>query len=112
LLPAEAEVHKRAIILFGCICRSGKTSTEWKIAERQLSIKNSKSKSWFIDIKRLFIKYGIGDPYGFLDTVLSKYQWKSLIKSKIHSYWISTISEVQCMQFIFFIEVPERILQN
>jgi hypothetical protein len=46
---AEAEVHKRAIILFGCICRSGKTSTEWKIAERQLSIKNSKSKSWFID---------------------------------------------------------------
>jgi hypothetical protein len=38
-----------------------KTSTEWKIAERQLSIKNSKSKSWFIDIKRLFIKYGIGD---------------------------------------------------
>jgi hypothetical protein len=80
--------------LFGCICRSGKTSTEWKIAERQLSIKNSKSKSWFIDIKRLFIKYGIGDPYEFLDTVLSKYQWKSLIKSKIHSYWISTSSEI------------------
>jgi hypothetical protein len=26
--------------------------------------------------------------------VLSQYQWKSLIKSKIHSYWISTISEV------------------
>jgi hypothetical protein len=59
LLPAEAEVHKRAIIWFGCICRSGKTSTEWKIAERQLSIKNSKSKSWFIDIRRLFIKYGM-----------------------------------------------------
>ena len=70
LLPAEAEVHKRAIIWFGCICRSGKTSTEWKIAERQLSIKNSKSKSWFIDIKRLFIKYGIGDPYEFLDTAI------------------------------------------
>jgi hypothetical protein len=48
LLPTEAEVHKRAITLFGCICRSGKTSTEWKIAERQLSIKNSKSKSWFV----------------------------------------------------------------
>ena len=29
-----------------------------------------------------------------MDTVLSKYQWKSLIKSKIHSYWISTISEI------------------
>ena len=94
LLPAEAEIHKRAIILYGCICRSSKTSTEWKIAECQLSIKSSKSKSWFIDIKRLFIKYGIGDPYEFLYTVLSKYQWKRLIKSKVHSYWISTISEV------------------
>ena len=51
LLPAEAEVHKRAIILFGCICRSGKTSTEWKIAERQLSIRerpfNLKGGLWF-----------------------------------------------------------------
>jgi hypothetical protein len=36
----------------------------------------------------------IGDPYEFLDTMLSKHQWKNLIKSKIHSYWISTISEV------------------
>ena len=26
--------------------------------------------------------------------MLSKHQWKSLIKSKIYSYWISTISEV------------------
>jgi hypothetical protein len=43
LLPAEAEVQKRAIILFGCICRSGKTSTEWKIAERQLQIPPSVS---------------------------------------------------------------------
>jgi hypothetical protein len=94
LIPAEAEIHKRAIILYGCIFRSGKTSTEWKIAERQLSIKSSKSKSWFIDITRQFMKYGIGDPYDFLDTVLIKYHWKSLIKSKIHSYWISTISEV------------------
>jgi hypothetical protein len=60
------------------------------IAERQLSIKNSKSKSWFIDIKRLFIKYGIGDPYEFLDTILSKHQWKSLIKSKIHGKSVSS----------------------
>jgi hypothetical protein len=78
LLPAEVEAHKRAIILFGCICRSGKTSTEWKIAERQLSIKNSKSKSWFIDIKRLFIKYGIGDPYEFLDTMQAYWNYYNI----------------------------------
>jgi hypothetical protein len=47
-----------------------------------------------IGILIISLMYGIGDPYVFLDTMLSKYQWKSLIKSKIHSYRISTISEV------------------
>ncbi|CAG2239659.1 unnamed protein product [Mytilus edulis] len=51
-LPAEAEIHKRAFTLFGNICRSGNTSMEWRIAERQLSIKNMKSNSWFIEIKK------------------------------------------------------------
>ena len=39
LMSAEAEIHKRAINLFGSICRLGNESTEWQIAERQLSIK-------------------------------------------------------------------------
>ena len=51
-LPAEAEIHKRAFTLFGNICRSGNTSMEWRIAERQLSIKNMNSNSWFIEIKK------------------------------------------------------------
>jgi hypothetical protein len=62
LMPAEAEIHKRAINLFEGICRSGNESTEWQIAERQLSIKNRKSNSWFIEIRKLFIQYRIDDP--------------------------------------------------
>ena len=72
LMPAEVEIHKRAINLFGSICRSGNESTEWQIAERKLSIKNRKSNSWFIDIRKLFIQYRIGDPYSYLTSPLSK----------------------------------------
>ncbi|CAC5418489.1 unnamed protein product [Mytilus coruscus] len=60
LLPAEAVIHKKALILFGSIWRAGYTSTEWKIAERQLGFKCIKSNSWFIAIKAIFLKYEIG----------------------------------------------------
>jgi hypothetical protein len=58
LLPIEAEIHIEAITLFGNITRSDRSSIEWRLAERQLQIKYS-SNSWFIDIKKICIKYGI-----------------------------------------------------
>ena len=93
LMPAEAEIHKTAINLFGSICRSGNESTEWQIAARKLSIKNRKSNSWFIEIRKLFIQYRIDDPYSYLSSLLSKTEWKTLIKKNINSYWISQITE-------------------
>jgi hypothetical protein len=93
LMPVEAEIHKRAINLFGIICRSGNESTEWQIAERQLSIKNRKNNSWFIEIRKLFIQYRIDDLYSYLSSSLPKTEWKTLIKIKINSYWTSQITE-------------------
>ncbi|XP_063436398.1 uncharacterized protein LOC134717834 [Mytilus trossulus] len=94
LLPAEAVIHKKALILFGSICRAGCTSTEWKIAERQLGIKCIKSNSWFIAIKAIFLKYEIGDPYiGLFDTTMSKMQWKNLVKQKVNIYWSNRIKQ-------------------
>ncbi|CAC5375426.1 unnamed protein product [Mytilus coruscus] len=91
-LPAEAEIHKRALILFGNICRSGKSSMKWRIAERQLSIKNMRSNSWFIEIKKLCLKYDIDDPYSFLVIPLSKLLWKKLISTKVNGYWEKRIN--------------------
>jgi hypothetical protein len=66
LLPVKAEIHKKALNLFGNICRSTQDSVEWRVAERQLGLKNMKSHSWFVDIKKLFIKYEHGNPYEYL----------------------------------------------
>jgi hypothetical protein len=43
LLPLEAEIHTKVFIMFGNITRAHKNSTEWKLAERQLHIKNAKN---------------------------------------------------------------------
>ena len=82
LMPAEAEIHKRAINLFGSICRSGNESTEWQIAE-QLYIKIRKSNSWFIEIRKLVIQYQICDSSSYLSSPLSNTEWKTFIKKKI-----------------------------
>ena len=93
LLPADAIIHKKALNLFGSICRGEETSTEWQLAERQLYIKGSKSNSWFNEIKQLFIKYELGDPYQSLYTSLSKLEWKKLIAKGVNSYWMVKVEQ-------------------
>jgi hypothetical protein len=41
--PLEAEIHTKVFTMFGNITRAHKNSTEWKLAERQLHIKNAKN---------------------------------------------------------------------
>ncbi|CAC5401533.1 unnamed protein product [Mytilus coruscus] len=94
LLPAEAIIHKKALILFGSICRADCTATEWKIAERQLGIKTLKSNSWFIALKTIFFKYGIQDPYTSLfDKTITKMKWKHIINQKVNTYWTERIQQ-------------------
>jgi hypothetical protein len=57
LLPIEAQIHIKAITLFGNITRSDRSSIEWRLTERQLQVKSYSSNSWFIDIKEICIKY-------------------------------------------------------
>jgi hypothetical protein len=79
LLPIEAEIHIKVLTFFGNITRSEHTSIEWRLAERQLQVKSYDSNSWFMDIRKICIKYDITDPYTYLENPLPKSQWKSLI---------------------------------
>ena len=45
-LPMEAEIHKRRLSLYGNIVRND--SIERELAYRQLAVKESTSKSWFV----------------------------------------------------------------
>ncbi|CAG2192046.1 unnamed protein product [Mytilus edulis] len=98
LLPAEAIIHKKALILFGSICRADCNATEWKIAERQLGLKTFKSNSWFIVLKTIFLKYGIQDPYTSLfDQTITKLKWKHMINQKVNTYWTERIQQDSLM---------------
>jgi hypothetical protein len=49
----------KVLTFFGNITRSEHTSIEWRLAERQLQVKSYDSNSWFMDIRKICIKYDI-----------------------------------------------------
>ena len=73
-IPLEAVIHSRALTLFGSICRLDESTVEKRLARRQLSVKSCAGNSWFVDIRRLCVRYSLADPYAILDCPPSKFQ--------------------------------------
>lgn len=90
-LPIEAQIHKKALLYFNNISNQKEESIEKKLARRQLSVKPNSSHSWFIEIKKILIKYDCQDPVYLLDNQISKNEWKSLIQKKINLHWWNNI---------------------
>ena len=44
--------------------------------EAELQVKSYDSNSWFVDIRKICIKYDIMDPYTYLENPLPKLEWK------------------------------------
>ena len=89
----EAVVHKRALTLFGSICRLGDDSMEKQLARRQLSFKSFSSHSWYIAIRKLLIMYDLPHPWDLLDDPPTKTRWKATVNKCVSEYWCSTIRE-------------------
>ena len=53
---------------FDNITRAKISSVEWKLADRQLLLKNGNSHSWFMDIKKICLKYDIQQCHQYLGT--------------------------------------------
>jgi len=85
LIPLTAELDKRALTLFGSICRMKESSTLNQLARRQLATKTLSSRSWFIYVYKLGLQYGI-DIISALDLKWSKQEWKSYIKHAVWSF--------------------------
>ncbi|CAC5422224.1 unnamed protein product [Mytilus coruscus] len=75
-LPIEAELNLKTLSLFGNITRADKSTIEWRLAETQLQLKTNQSNSWFIDIKKICLKYDIMYCQDFVNNPLGKFQWK------------------------------------
>ena len=58
-IPLEGAIYKRALSLFGNICRLEDTSIALRLTERQLMVKDNSSHSWYIAVKNIMRKYGL-----------------------------------------------------
>ena len=70
-MPIECVIHKRALVMFGSLCRLGEDSVEKRLAHRQLA-KSFESSSWFVAVRKLFIKYDLPDCWDVIDEPQSK----------------------------------------
>ena len=78
-IPIEAVVHKRALSLFGSICRLDETAAvEKQLARRQLAVKSIDSSSWYISIRKILTKYSLPDGWNLLDNPPQKQGGKPL----------------------------------
>ena len=82
--PVEAVVDQSTLTHFGNILRS-EDSIELDLAKRQLAVKNNKSKSWFIHVKKLLRKYDLPSPYELLENPPRKDTWKSTVSNAVNA---------------------------
>ena len=52
-IPLEGVIHNRALSLFGNVCRLDDTSTEMRLVERQSTVKDDSSHSWYIAVTNI-----------------------------------------------------------
>ena len=78
----EGIIHKRTLILYGSICRLDESSAEKRLARRQLAIKGPGSYSWYVELKKILIKYDLPCCWDLLDNPMKKEHWKRLVNKK------------------------------
>ena len=92
-IPIEAVVHKRALSLFGSICRLDETAVEKQLARRQLAVKSIDSCSWYVSIRKILTKYSLPDGWNLLDDPPTKTRWKATVNRCVNGYWCNRIKE-------------------
>ena len=85
-LPGEAAIHARMLGIFGMVARL--TNDPLRIHARNvlLSAKSS-SKSWFLKIRDICLRYGLPHPLFILEHQPEKEDFKKLVTAKVISYW-------------------------
>ena len=73
-LPIEADIDKKYLTQLMNIFRS--EGIEKELAWRQLSVKDVKSKSWFIYVSNILRKYNLPSIYDLLENPVPKQKWR------------------------------------
>ena len=87
-LPAEAVLHLRMFSLFGMLTRlyAGNNVLANHAREIFATAKPS-SRSWFLEIRKISLKYLLPHPITFLDSPPTKESFKKLVKSAVIDFW-------------------------
>ena len=72
ILPIEAQIDIKTLNFFNNICCQCEQSVEKRLGRRQLTVKSIDSYSWFIDIRKILIKYELNDAIFYLDNPSKK----------------------------------------
>ena len=86
-LPIEAVQHIDILTLFWCIWANPQTKVH-EILKYLLMIADSKSLTWSVHLRLLFLQYKLPDPLRLLNSpIWPKNLWKSTVKTKITSHF-------------------------
>jgi hypothetical protein len=87
-LPFEALLHLRIFSLFGMITRlQNGNNVIASHARNMLASAKPSSKSWFLELQKISLKYLLPHPVTFLNNPPAKQTFKRLVKSSIIDYW-------------------------
>ena len=89
-VPIEAHIHRRQLSLFGMISRLP-SNILFKTASTILASDPDSSKSWFVGIRKLCLKYSMPSPLHLLQSPPTKSAFKKLVKSKILDFWETSL---------------------
>jgi hypothetical protein len=92
LLPITAELHLRALSLFGAISRLDHKASLKQLAVRQISTKSARGNSWFRHLLQIARGYDLEHlMHHSLATYIPKDQWKRIITSAVRDHWYFSI---------------------
>ena len=86
ILPIEPEIHKRQLSMLHSILR-GENPALLSIMERQLVMEASNSHSFFKKVEATLVRYNLPTIQQVQESKLSKFQWKRMVKTAVHSVW-------------------------
>ena len=86
-LPNEAQLDKKILTFFTIVCHQSDNSIDKRLAVRQTTVKSLKSNSWFIGVKRVLLKYYLGNIENLIVDLPPKLRWKSRINRAVDDHW-------------------------
>ena len=91
-LPGAALLHLRQLSLFGMISRQPGSI----LHQHSINVFSSKTisrKSWFHQIRKWCVLYGLPHPLDFLNSPTNKATFKTYVKKRVIDYWESVLRE-------------------